>query len=231
MEWLNKGSPFFELLQESRALFAVELAKNLTVLSVSKGYFRGLGDLYHDPVGMKFKKIAGGNPKSFEQIRLVAKEKLQSAAVAFTMHPPFPMPRNVRGQALAGGNASVTLLLEREIGAFLELTPDTVITRPTRVSISHADLFRAYEEMSGLRQSLSTAEERLQAFELEIRFRGMYVKLLTRIAENARELASLAIIMSTRLESTSINRAQLQKLEETGIEVSESAMRLARALK
>ncbi len=231
MEWLNKNSPFFTLLQESRALFAVELAKNLIVLSVSQGYFRGIGDLMHDPIGLPFKKIAGGNPASFEQLKHVAREKIPYAPVAFVMHPPFPAPRNVRGQAIGGVGAAATLILEREVLPYQDAGEIPLKPESNFASVSHSELFRAYEEMAGLRQCLTSAEERIKAFELEMRFRGMYIKLLSDIAEKARELSSLALILTARIEPSPECRELAEKLEDAGLEISESAMRLARALK
>lgn len=219
------------ILRDSRAVFALRLDPDLNVLWVSNGYRRLVSDLTHIPEGSGLFEIAVKTASAEAAIAASRQPGGAPVRISLLLNPPFRAPRNVSGYAIAASDGNIALVLECDFDRMRAAVEGVKPEKPTIESISHSMLLDAYEEMSNLRQSLSSAEDRIKAYEVEMRFRDMYVKLLTQIADRARELASLALIICAKMDERHADFELLTKLENEGNEISVSAMRLARALK
>lgn len=228
MDTASLHSLFKVLLGESRAIFSIEITRDFSITSVSQAYFKGIHDTSHNPTGLALSEIIAGNSRVFEDLGSVEGKTGAVVPVSFTIKPPFPAPRNVRGAAgiLDDG---FFLVLERDIGP-IGIRDE----KPAPLSLSpgmHADLLTAQYELSRLRRKLSMAEVSVSAFDAQKTMMKMIIPLLESIAERAKSLSSLAVIISTRLESSEVeSRDLVRKLEHESIELFEAATRLMRGL-
>lgn len=215
-------------LSLSRAAFLIETDGSLAVRSASRGYFRGIGEPLHTPVGRNLRELLAGGTKTAARLSELASQGGMEP-VALTFLPPFPQPRNVSGVAL-GADGRLLLLLERDV--------DTVgadYPAPERSFVSeagvHKELFATQDELSRLRRDLSQALDRLAAIEDQRAMLQMLVPMISAVADKAKDLSSLALIISTRLGGENAeNDELLAKLEAESAKLHEFGKRLGRGL-
>ena len=223
----NYASAISGFLDESRLVFSVEMDEGLAVIRASKGFSYGEGAGRFEPAGLHFPDLLVNGVKFAEALFALSPGVAAPAVVTFS--PPFPAPRTARGIAVRT-QAGYFAIFERDVELLEQGEAAGAQTFRREASI-HRELFATKDELSLLRRDLSLALDRLRSLEALRSMQRLIAPLIGKVADEAREVSSLAVILATRIGGADADNDELlSRLESRSALLHESAKRLGRGL-